>query len=231
MCLLLNPFLFCAHLAAIALGWVRVLSRPGSAPRHDRAGPTPVRIMLLFVFVPAVFPTAQHLFDHPGYRSKAEKKQKSGSAVPAYKGLWVHPKPMIAGLIIYTECLSNSLINCPFCTNSNKAQTVLQYMSTQLTTLVSIPSGLIGEVNWTIGGAGNPLRALFLNFVAIFRTVCRNSSMLNEATGHMGLSYRFINGCYKVSGHMVHSAVVVGGTHLFGNSAMLSGFLLLIIGD
>jgi hypothetical protein len=39
------------------------------------------------------------------------KKQKSGSAVPAYKGLRVHLKSMIVGLIIYTECFLNSLIN------------------------------------------------------------------------------------------------------------------------
>jgi hypothetical protein len=43
------------------------------------------------------------------------KKQKSGSALLAYKGLRVHPKSMIAGLItgliMHTECLLNSLIN------------------------------------------------------------------------------------------------------------------------
>jgi hypothetical protein len=39
---------------------------------------------------------------------------------------------------------------------------------------LSIPSGSIGEVDWTIGGPDNPPRALLLNFVAIFGTVCRN---------------------------------------------------------
>jgi hypothetical protein len=40
------------------------------------------------------------------------KKHKSGSAVPAYKGLWVYLKSMIAGLIAgVIKCLLNSLIN------------------------------------------------------------------------------------------------------------------------
>ncbi|KAJ7824259.1 hypothetical protein B0H14DRAFT_3728942 [Mycena olivaceomarginata] len=80
----------------------------------------------------------------------------------------------------------------------------------------SIPSGSIGEVDWTIGGPDNPPRALLLNFVAILEQVkealhlCSanahrytvfwmflafgshsDSSMLNQATGNMGLLYRF----------------------------------------
>jgi hypothetical protein len=62
------------------------------------------------------------------------KKQKSGSAVPVYEGLWVHLKSMITGLIIHTGCLSNSLINVSqidvvsLLLNSNKAKTTLQYI-------------------------------------------------------------------------------------------------------
>jgi hypothetical protein len=69
-------------------------------------------------------------------------------------------------VFLFTQCiLLNHVVRCPLCHGWN------------MFPRVSIPSGSIGEVDWTIEGPDNPPRALLLNFVAIFGTVCRNECL------------------------------------------------------